>query len=438
MTTVRSDVLVLGSGLGGLVAASYLARARLRVTLIEEDAQAKRPPLVREPFLMSGLASGGRIQRILREIALPLIDQRQIRADGVPLQVVLPEARIDVLPERSALAKELASHGLIDADAADRWLSEVSERAERARAGLWEDAQPGGPVKRRFGHRTAAAPILAPLPPVPSGLEAFIEAQLVALSTLAAPGPGPAAALLLQSAQEGAFRMPHAGMSFLELFRRRFLTLHGEVHAVGEFGLVADGGDIGLELPRGRLLARALVLAAPRGPVAALLDAAGAARPGWLRPGGPTIVTRCRLFRLDKQAAPVGMASRVIIAGEEPDETYWLARSADPKSQAVEWLVVGGPGAPRVSRDRPLGQLAPFAESGTLVADSGSSPRWDLDSSELRFVDPEPRPLTRQRPLVASVGPELAPGLGFEGEILQARRVALRLADRLGARRGVL
>ena len=79
MTTIRSDVLVLGSTLGGLVAANYLARAGLRVVLLEEEVQTKRSSLLREPFLLSGLESSGRIMRVLRELALPLIEQREIR-----------------------------------------------------------------------------------------------------------------------------------------------------------------------------------------------------------------------------------------------------------------------------------------------------------------------------------------------------------------------
>ena len=54
MTTIRSDVLVLGSTLGGLIAATYLARAGLRVTLFEEDTHDKRLGLLREPFLLTG------------------------------------------------------------------------------------------------------------------------------------------------------------------------------------------------------------------------------------------------------------------------------------------------------------------------------------------------------------------------------------------------
>jgi hypothetical protein len=40
-------------------------------------------------------------------------------------------------------------------------------------------------------------------------------------------------------------------------------------------------------------------------------------------------------------------------------------------------------------------------------------------------------------PPVVAVGAELAPGLGFEAELLLARQAALRLAERLGARRGL-
>ena len=90
MTTVRSDVLVLGSTLGGLVAATYLARLGLHVVLLEEAAHAKRPTLLREPFLLSGLESSGRVMRVLRELALPLIEQ--------PSGRIVPPLCVMVLP----------------------------------------------------------------------------------------------------------------------------------------------------------------------------------------------------------------------------------------------------------------------------------------------------------------------------------------------------
>ena len=109
MTTLRCDVLVLGSSLGGLVAATYLARSGLRTVLIEEDALAKRPPLLREPFVLSGVEIDGPAHRVFRELALPLIEQRRIAQRSVALQVLLPHARLDVHAGRRDLARELAA-----------------------------------------------------------------------------------------------------------------------------------------------------------------------------------------------------------------------------------------------------------------------------------------------------------------------------------------
>ncbi len=67
--------------------------------------------------------------------------------------------------------------------------------------------------------------------------------------------------------------------------------------------------------------------------------------------------------------------------------------------------------------------------------ESTPEPRWDLDSGELRFPLAESPNALRHRLPVAMVGPELAPGLGVEGEVLQARRVAIRLANLLGSPR---
>ncbi|MCH6563464.1 MAG: hypothetical protein IH800_13730 [Myxococcales bacterium] len=133
MTTIRSDVLVLGSTLGGLVAANYLARAGLRVVLLEEEVHAKRPTLLRDPFMLSGLASGGPVMRVLRELALPLIEQREIQRSDVALQVILPAARIDVVRGQDALAREIEAHGLGNAKALKAWLAAVDAQAAEAR-----------------------------------------------------------------------------------------------------------------------------------------------------------------------------------------------------------------------------------------------------------------------------------------------------------------
>ena len=126
MATVRSDVLVLGGTLGGLVAATYLARTGLRVVLIEESAQTKRPALLREPFLLPGLAPSGSLAKVLRELALPLLEQREFGQDRISLQVVLPDARIDVAAADEEFAMELDRFGLAKPDEVVRWLAASS------------------------------------------------------------------------------------------------------------------------------------------------------------------------------------------------------------------------------------------------------------------------------------------------------------------------
>ena len=83
MTTLRADadVIVLGSTLGGLVAGSYLARAGLRVVLLEEEAHRKRPGLLREPFLLPGLGRGGTVRRVIQELGLETHTVRETLRD---------------------------------------------------------------------------------------------------------------------------------------------------------------------------------------------------------------------------------------------------------------------------------------------------------------------------------------------------------------------
>ena len=192
MATVRSDVLVLGGTLGGLVAATYLARTGLRVVLIEEDAQVKRPALLREPFLLPGLASDGSLAKVLRELALPLLEQREFVRDRISLQVVLPDARVDVASSDEEFAIELDRFGLAKPEEVLPWLDAVGEEANRARHTLWEE--PSQPERsgwtRYMPTRTQALPrVRAALPPAPGDLDALCQA-LDGVGTLGPPEVG--------------------------------------------------------------------------------------------------------------------------------------------------------------------------------------------------------------------------------------------------------
>lgn len=442
---------MVGSTLGGLVAATYLARAGLSVVLLEEEQQRKRSPLLREPFLLPGLAAEGPVRRVLHELALPLLDQRELRGEETSLQVILPEARIDVRPAASALASELEAYGLAEHDEAERWLRAVQSAADQARRMIWEDpgelpAAPdentGSSARARLARtlrgaigRRLAIPTLelqSALPAPPPGASPFIAALLAALSGIDPPEAAPAPALLVDGARQSAYRMPHSGTPFLDLFRRRFLALDGEIWSVDDFRLFSRGARAGVEVDGRSRRARALVVAVPLDTLARFLGERGGT-PRWLPPGAPVVATPPRLFRVERPALPVGLGTRVVVADRSPGQLHWLSLNPDAKHEGVEWLVVSGPGAAGLDPEHPLGSLDPFSRGEALAIDTGPPPRWDLDTGEVRFPAHRGPLRVRSRAPVALVGPEPGLGLGTEGELLQARRVAIHLANRLCA-----
>jgi hypothetical protein len=88
--------------------------------------------------------------------------------------------------------------------------------------------------------------------------------------------------------------------------------------------------------------------------------------------------------------------------------------------------VVSGPGAREAGTD--LGALAPFSEGRIARVEPEPGPAWDLDGVELDFAEPRAPGTLRRQPNVVLVGPERAPELGLDGELLLARRTALLLA----------
>jgi hypothetical protein len=438
-TAIRSDVLVLGSTLGSLVAASVLARARLRVVVLEEEAQTQRPPIVREPFALTGLGTGEPIDLFLRQLTVPLLERREIKRERVAVQVALPKARIDVGGGRSRVCEDLEAYGLCDSRSAGAWLDEVDATGDEERARLLEADLPAASVSLSGRLRSFRPPPPPPeLPRPPGELGALIEAQLQAVSGAQCPRLDGSAALLLRTLRDSAFSMPDAGRRFLDIFRRRLLSRHGEIRPVGEFGISSDGNEVSVHVGRHRLFARACVVGAPRELLRRFVEETRPA-PRWLRGAdAPDEMPVC-LLRAERPALPVGMESRLIVAeGSGPEDVYWLARTPDPDDAGTDWIVLRGPGAFGRQWQPPLISIAPFSEGRILPVDPGPQPRWDRDGADLRFPARRQPIWLKRRPPIVAVGPEVAPDLGFEGEVLMANQVARRLIARLGATKGGL
>jgi hypothetical protein len=430
LATLRCDVLVLGSNLGGLVAATYLARLGLRVILIEEEAQAKRPALLREPFLISGLGPGGTLRRVLRELALPLREQALIEVDPIALQVVVPGSRIDVYPAEADLAQELAAHRLLPVEEAASWLGSSESVATRVRQELWDAASaPRSWLPWRNRERDESRDALA----VPEPLRGLVACLMEALHPQPPSPTSSAAQLGIAAARDGMHRMP-PGTGFLDLFRKRLRSLYGEMHTTDAFSLGEAGAEVEIGLPRGSFKARALVIAAPLEPLRRMLQESGGA-PGWWREVAEPLRCPPRLFRLESDGIPVGMCQRVVVAGESEGALHRFALVPDPSGGKSDWLVAGGPGAKSLSSSNPFGTLAPFLRDGLVPIEIGGEPRWDLCGPEIRLLHAPRAGWRRTRIPVVRVGPERSALLGLEGEVLQARSAAIRLGAQLGARK---
>ncbi len=427
--TLRFDALILGSTLGAVVAGAYLARAGLRVALFEEQLHQQRPPLLREPFLLSGLDAGGPLDRVLVELGVGFHERRWIVKEPITLQLLLEEARLDFGKGSVALARDLELYGLCGFDEALRWLRGLEQRGTSQREALANDR----PIRREAGW-TRIRPGLSGTrhesPPPPRGILDGTNALRTALCAVEPGSLAQAPAVFGPVLADGGFRMDHAGHPFSDLLRQRFLAFHGEIRTIERFALFSEQGEVGIDTGRQQLFAPLLVVGAPRALLRRFLEEHEPA-PRWLAGTPDPLEVPVALVRCARSALPSGMSGRVVEA--DRPALRWISRSPDPNDPSIEWLVLYGPGAEKTPQHEPLGRLAPFAGDRSLAIETGPAPRWDRDGVSLRFLAPHAPVLLERRPLVVAAGPELAPDLGLEGEICASRRSALRAIEALGA-----
>lgn len=452
----RWDAVVLGGALPGLVAATRIAIAGHRVLIVEEDGAARLPPVVREPFLLAGAASGGVLATVLRELRAPLIDIRRIEPDPLAFQVVLPTARIDVgSPARTT--EELVTWDLAKPDAALALLRALARAAAAER-----DAMLASPVLRSAGLRRLSRPappatrhargMPAEASAPPPELVPFLEAQVRALSNLATADPGPEArARLLGSTLEGGAAFPTAEHTLRGILRDRIYSLHGEFRPLAHgFTLVAADGEPGLSPARSSeiWLGRALVVNAPRGLVARQLRQAESPVPAFLDAPPPPRRRLAVHLRARREVVPEGMARRVIRIGDpaRPIEgTNCVAIAVHPVSASADVVeIVASAVVEFAERDvaartaeieAAVRSLLPFSEERVRRHDP-ERPRWDDDFA---LDDPLPGQAwpveieirASARPAVHVLDRAALGGLGIEGDLLLGWRAGERLAQEL-------
>jgi hypothetical protein len=444
----RWDVVVLGGALPGLVTAARLGLDGLRVLIVEEEAAAGVYPGLREPFLITGSATGGVLDSCLKALTVPLIERRKLEADPIAFQLVLPDVRLDV-GDPIVTAEEIVAWGLAKPDVARGLVRAIAEAGVAERAAMLDAAvikgssvrsaarPPGTPRPVRHG-RGLPMEVASP----PAALRPLLDAAVRALSNLADATPPPEArGRLLGSALEGAASHRSAEGFLRGCLRRRIQSLFGEFRTLpGRFDLVSIGSHPGVTAPgmNDVWIGRALVLNAPRGCVYPALKELGGDPPDFLEAPPPTRRRVSVHLRVRRSVLPEGMASRVVLLRDpaRPAEgTNLINVSLFPAAQAgsdrlevvasavvPEAMAQTRRGALEAELVGAIGALMPFSE-GHLAQESVPSVRWDDDSA---LFDPrlgEGWPVEAEirlssKPPIYALPREALAGLGVEGDLL--------------------
>ena len=162
-TGEEHDIVILGSGLGGLIAGAYLSRHYRKILLLKEKRY--QPSFVREGYRFIPFSNFSErrlkrslLQKISRTLNLPPVtgdrkDGRKIDSpfrkakQELAFQVVLPKARVDLFCKRSILRRE--------------WKREFSKEADRIE-NFYKEMERMGPLLRRMeaeGDSWSAFPI---------------------------------------------------------------------------------------------------------------------------------------------------------------------------------------------------------------------------------------------------------------------------------------
>lgn len=436
----RWDVLILGSALPGLAAAVRLGMAGLRVLVAEEDAAARTPALVREPFFMPG---GPVLDACLKALGLPLVQRRSLEPEDLAYQVLLPDARVDVGVPRLALDEWIA-WGLAKPDDATRALDEINQ------TGSAIDEELLGQDLARKASRIArggagSVPVLsAAYAANPETLGPFIRAQEVVLGRRIDPeGVDAVTARILANAAYGGARFRDASLTLRSILRRRIETLHGEVRTIGcPFGMVELGDASGIARigPDDAWLGRALVLNAPAHRIGAKLAEWEQAVPALL---DAPVHTHRRLavhVRALREVMPEPLAARAILSDGNDAPIEIAQHPSGQGSRFVELVLartVAADADDEAETARMLeatAELIPYEAGRAKLAPIPARPGWDDDSIHERSAGAWPAAITTQpssrRPIFTLRRGDVAP-LGVEGELLLGWRTGDAIRETL-------
>lgn len=445
-------MLILGGALPGLAAGIRLAMQGHRVLVAEEDAAARTPDLLREPFHLPGVLSGGLLDATLKSLGIPAIERRRLTGQEIAYQVLLPDARIDV-GARDLTARELVAWGLAKPEVAQELTFELERAAAAVQQLLGSAPILGRGALRQLGRSgdAGAAGLPEGVAEADGPLADFFSLQIRGLCELGSGDPAPeATARLLGGALGGGTATAGAEGGLISLLKRRLETLHAEFRTVGcPFEFVELSGHPGILRagPGDVWLGRALIVNAPGPRLAAALREWSKPVPGFLEGPAPSHRQVILHLRALREVVPEALAPRALLAPSGPGSLGGPVRLAvhpSPRgsrfAEVVASAIVPWDDNPeRVAQalEAEVRALMPFSDKRLKAGPLLPAPDWDDASTR---HDAEATPVwpaslairSRSREPVVLLPREGMASLGAEGELLLGLRAGDSVREELG------
>jgi phytoene dehydrogenase-like protein len=309
--TANGDAIVIGGGLNGLVAATYLAKAERKVLLLEAEETlggscraTSAIPGVRTSFGGELLAAFD--PRLVKDLGLRGL---KFAVRDMPLVALRQDGRHLILSrDAHATSRVLAAQSRADADAYRRLRAEIFALARTMRPFWWENSA-SAPQDAQYSRlkATSAASLL-------SAFESDTLKAALAFDTVAPFESGSALALVWRAAQEmcglqGAAAVPQGGLpALIDMLTAAAQNAGVEIRTKARVArLIADNAVAGVALDTGEeIFSRAVLSSLPRRQT--LLDLAPTASAGF-----------SETQRLHRSTPLTGEASILFLLNAAPD-----------------------------------------------------------------------------------------------------------------------